>query len=369
MNKVLHVLTDTNVGGAGRYLFNLLVGFPSKNYEFLVACPGGGELERELKARGIRYFTLTGGESSLSFKHVGELFHIIKSEHVNIVHTHASLSGRIAGRLAGCRVILTRHGLNTNSKGPIKRFLSYVIARMFTDKIIAISRAVKINLIETGVPADMIKIIHNGIDLSRFELIEPKLRGELGLSDDIPIIGVVARIVLEKGYEYILKAMPKVLQSFPSTLLVIVGDGPLKAQMQELAVKLGIDRNTVFLGYKRDIENLIADFDVFVLPSVSEGLGLSLLEAMALGKPVIATEVGGIPEVVKNGKNGLLVPPRDEEALAMAILKILSSRDFGLRLGQVAKDTVYEKFSAQSMALQTAKLYDDILPLNGEPNR
>jgi len=369
MNKVLHVLTDTNIGGAGRYLFNLLAGLPSKKYEFFVACPGGGELEKELKAREIRYFTLTGGESSLSFKHVKEILRIIKKERIDIVHTHASLSGRIAGRMAGCRVILTRHGLDIKNKGLIKRLIAYIIARIFTDKIIAISRAVKINLIETGVPADMIKIIHNGIDLSRFDLIEPTLRLELGLSNDTTIIGVVARIVGEKGYEYILKAMPKVLELHPSALLVIVGDGPLKAQMQELAGKLGIYENTIFLGYRRDVEKLVADFDLFVLPSINEGLGLSLLEAMALGKPVIATEVGGIPEVIKNGKNGLLIPPGDEKALAMAILKILSSKDFSRKLGQVAKETVYEKFSAISMAQKTVELYDDILRMNGDPSR
>lgn len=368
MIKVLHVLTDTNVGGAGRYLFNLIAGWPSEDCDFVVACPGGGELERELKDKRIKYYTLSGGESSIKFKHVVELFQIIKREHIDIVHTHASLSGRIAGRLAGCRVILTRHGISTGNKGFIKRLLSYAIARMFTDKIIAISRAVKIDLIETGVPADMIKIIHNGIDLSKIHGTGHSLREELGVSNDIPLIGIVARIVWEKGYEYAIKAMPPVLKQYPSALLVVVGDGPLKLKMQELAKKLSIDKNIVFLGYRRDVEKLVSDFDVFVLPSVSEGLGLSLLEAMALGKPVIATEVGGIPEVIKNESNGLLVNPRDEGALALGILRILSSKDFSRSLAESAKKTVYEKFSAQSMAFHTAELYKDILHMNGGIN-
>jgi glycosyltransferase involved in cell wall biosynthesis len=366
MIKVLHVLTDTNVGGAGRYLFNLLSKWPSKNFDFIVACPGGGEMEKELKARNIKYISLTGGESSISLVHIKELISIIRRHKIDIVHTHASLSGRIAGRLTGSRVVLTRHGLSPVKNDAFHRFISWLVAKMFTDKIIAISRAVKINLIETGIPAEMITTIHNGIDLSPLENVEPILRKELGIAQDIPIIGIVARLVWQKGYEYAIKAMPFVLKRYPRAILVIIGDGHLKNKLQDLVKELSVEKNVLFLGYRRDVEKIMADFDVFVLPSISEGLGLSLLEAMALGKPVVATEVGGMPEVVKSGISGLLVAPKDSEALATGILKILSSKEMSRRMATAAKKTVYEKFSAQSMAALTEKLYTKILYRNGE---
>lgn len=365
MKKVLHVLTDTNMGGAGRYLFNLLANWDYDRYEVVVACPKAGELERQLKAKGIRVFALSGGENSLEFKHVGELMRIISEEKVDIVHTHASLAGRIAGKLSGCHIVMTRHGLKKVKKDIVHRVGTAIMTRALTDNIIAISRAVKINLMEAGVPADMIKIIYNGLDLDKFKDVKPRMRRDFNLTGG-PIIGTVARLVPEKGHEYAIKAMPGVIKEFPGAHLVIIGDGPLKENLQRMSEELGVDEHVSFLGYQVQVESLEADFDVFVLPSVSEGLGLALLEAMALGKPVVASEVGGIPEVVKNGISGLLVPPADEKALAQAIVSILSSKQRAYSLGEAARKAVYEKFSARVMVERTMEIYDKILRKTGE---
>jgi len=365
MKKVLHVLTDTNIGGAGRYIFNLLSAWDYGRFEVMAACPAGGELERQLRQRGVRVLTISGGERSLEFQHIGEIRKIISRENVDVVHTHASFAGRIAGRLSGCKVVLTRHGLGNGKKDVIHRTATAILSEIFTDSIIAISRAVKISLMEAGVPADMIKIIYNGIDLSGFNSIEPRLKKDFRLAGS-PIIGIVARLVPEKGYVYALKAQAIVLKEFPEAQMVIVGDGPLRNKLEDMARELGIAGNVVFLGYQDHVESLIAGFDAFVLPSISEGMGLSLLEAMALGKPVVATEVGGIPEVVKKGVNGLLVPPEDEGSLAKAITNILSSRQMAFSLGQAARSTVFEKFSARTMAEKTMEIYDKILQKTGE---
>ncbi|HHW03881.1 MAG TPA: glycosyltransferase family 4 protein [Thermoanaerobacterales bacterium] len=366
MKKVLHVITDTNIGGAGRYLFNLLSGWDYDRYEVMVACPAGGQLEEQLRQKNIKVFELSGGEKSLKFEHIKELMGIISREKIDIVHTHASFAGRIAGKLSGCRVVLTRHGLGQCKKGFVQRTITGILSRIFTDAIIAISRAVKISMMETGVPADMIKIIYNGIDVSEFNSIEPRLKKEFNLVEKSPIVGIVARLVPEKGYEYALKAMPAVLKKFPGAVMVIVGDGPLRKALEDLCLDLGIHEHVIFLGYQDRVETLEADFDVFLLPSVSEGLGLSLLEAMALAKPVVATEVGGIPEVVKSGVNGLLVPPRDPSAIAEAIIRILSSKQMAYSLGQAAKNTVFDRFSARYMAEKTMEVYDKILQKTGE---
>jgi glycosyltransferase involved in cell wall biosynthesis len=361
MDKILHVLTDTNIGGAGRYFFNLVSSMDKSRFEIVAACPAGGELERQIKLKGIPTFQLTGGESSFSKVHVREIYNIISKQKIDIVHTHASFSGRIAGKLAGCKVVLTRHGLARSDTGIINRGLTYLLSKMFTDKIIAVSRAVKINLIETGVPADMINIIHNGIDLSSLESPKPVLRSKYKIPIDTPVVGIVARLVIEKGYEYALRAIKYVKKEYPNVLLVVVGDGPQEHYLKSLCNELDLTKNVIFLGYKQNVENIVADFDVFVLPSVSEGLGLAMLEAMAIERPVIATEVGGIPEVIKHKYNGMLVPPKDEKALADYIIHVLSSPDEARTMGKNAKITIIERFSAKSMAKKTSDIYEEIL--------
>lgn len=355
MIKVLHVLSDTNIGGAGRYLFNLISSQDNNRLEVIVACPGGGELERQLKSQGVKVFTLEGGERSINLGQVKELLKIISREKIDIVHTHASFAGRIAAKLAGCKVVMTRHGLGSGEHGLIKRTATRLLSNLFTDHIIAISRAVKISLIESGVPADMTTIIHNGIDLSKFDNVLPILRKELGLDSDIPVIGMVARLVPEKGYEYAINAFYQVLKVYSSARLVIVGDGPLKRHLKNICVKLGIKDKIFFLGYRRQVENIVADFDVFILPSISEGLGLALLEAMALRKPVVASEVGGIPEVVKNNVNGLLVPPGNDRYLADRIIEVLSNNVMSKAMGIEAQKTVSERFSSQNMIKKLRK--------------
>lgn len=361
MIKVLHVLSDTNVGGAGRYIFNLLSNKEETSFEASVACPKGGKLEKELRNRSIKVFALEGGESSTNMSQIKSLRRIISQEKFDIVHTHASFAGRIAGKMAGAKVVMTRHSLISGRTSLIKRMITRLISRIFTDKIIAISRAVKINLIESGVPADMITIIYNGIDTTKFEGIKGTLRKELNTAPDIPIIGMVARLVPEKGYEYAINAFYRVLKDYPNALLVIIGSGSLEKSLKNMCSELGIENNVVFMGYRQDVENLMADFDLFVLSSVSEGLGLSLLEAMALGKPVVATITGGIPEVIKDGTNGLLVQPGNDVYLAENMVKILSDRDLARRLGDEAKKTVVEKFSSKTMIEKTEKVYQEVL--------
>ncbi|MFY9413268.1 MAG: glycosyltransferase [Tepidanaerobacteraceae bacterium] len=364
MIRVLHVLTDTNIGGAGRYLFNLLSHRGDSPFEIIVACPGGGELERQLRDKGIKVYTLQGGESSAKLGHIKRIRQIISREKVDIVHTHASLAGRIAGKLSGCKVVMTRHGMGRGENGPAKRLITRIISKFFTDRIISISRAVKIDLIDSGVPADMISTIYNGIDLSKFADIKGTLREKLGLSPEIPVVGIVARLVPEKGYEYAINAFYHVLKVFPSARLVIVGDGPLEESLKEMCARLGITDNVAFMGYRPDVESLEADFDVFVLPSISEGLGLALLEAMALGKPAVATETGGIPEVIKHEANGMLVPPGNDKYLAEAIIKVLSDKELAKSLGLAAQKTVFERFSSRTMIEKVEKLYMEILRRN-----
>ncbi|TYP57817.1 glycosyltransferase family 4 protein [Thermosediminibacter litoriperuensis] len=367
MRRVLHVITDTNIGGAGRYLLNLLSAWDIDRYDIAVACPAGGELEKRLKSLGVRVFPLDGGEKSFRISHVRELLRIIAREKIDLVHTHASLSGRIAGRLSGCRVILTRHWMGQkNEMGFVRRLINRIVYRLLTDRVIAVSRAVKVSLIDIGAPAGIIKTVYNGIQLPAYSgELESTIRQELGIPENTPLIGIVARLVPEKGHEFAIRAMPGILERFPGARLILVGDGPHKGYLEDLCEKLQVKDKVIFLGFRKDVENVAGAFDVVLMPSVNEALGLALLETMALGKPVIASEVGGIPEVIKNGYNGILVPPGNVEVLTEKVIELLCWEELRRSLGREAKDTIYRKFTARIMAEKTMEVYDEIIGSKG----
>ncbi|MCG0275301.1 MAG: glycosyltransferase family 4 protein [Thermosediminibacteraceae bacterium] len=362
MSKVLHVITDTNIGGAGRYLLNLLSAWQEDRYSVAVACPAGGELEKRLKSLGIKVFTLKGGEKSFRFSHVVELLKIIAREKVDLIHTHASLSGRVAGKLMGCKVVMTRHWMGKKSEmGFLRRLLNRIVYSLLTDRVIAVSRAVKVSLIEIGVPARIIKTVYNGIQIPNFSGDGSELRRELNIPENVPLIGIIARLVPEKGHEFAIKALPSILEKFPDARLVLVGDGPYRGYLEDLCGRIGVKDKVIFLGYRTDVERIAVDFDVILMPSVSEGLALALLEVMALGKPVVASAVGGLPEVIKNGHNGILVPPGDIKVLAEKVIELLNSSELRNRLGQKAKDTILSKFTARVMAESTREVYDEVM--------
>ncbi|WP_422448942.1 glycosyltransferase family 4 protein [Thermoanaerobacterium sp. DL9XJH110] len=361
MKRVLHVLFDTAPDTAGKYLLNLISGWGQPPFEILAACPAGYKWEQNLKEKGVKCFELKAESASSGYSAVKELTDIISAEKVDMVHSHGGFSGPLAGRLTGCRVVVTRHTPLGGGKGIFHYWSARLFTAFFVDAIIAVSRAVKISLMEAGVPAGKIKIIYNGIE-------PPGLNGRAGTQAKNPGAGPASHVIAAggglfpgKGHEYLLKAMPLVLEKFPDSRLIIPGEGPLKPQLENLCRNLGIASRVKFVCGAESMNFLTVAADVFVFPSPEEGPGFEILEAMAAGKPVVAAEAGGATEAVKNGVSGLLVPPEDERSLAFGIIKILSSGDLALKLGKAARNTVIEKFSAEIMACKTGELYEKIL--------
>ena len=205
--------------------------------------------------------------------------------------------------------------------------------------------------------------IHSGIDLAYFRSVrvDPAVkRKELGLPPEGPIVGTVGRLVPIKGLEWLLKAAPRVLAEFPQACFVIIGDGPMLGELRELTAILGIGLRVVFLGAREDVPECLAAFDLFVLPSLNEGMGRVLLEAMAVGCPVVATRVGGIPDIVADRTTGLLVPPRDDRALAEAILTLLRDRSRRVAYGEAARRHVDGRFDVETMVRNIERLYDEV---------
>jgi glycosyltransferase involved in cell wall biosynthesis len=252
--------------------------------------------------------------------------HDIEAVHFHTAHAHTL--GLLAAQRTGVPYrFLTRrvdfhihrHPLNRWKYGPA------------VTAIMAISEGVRRVLQDDGIPAERIVTVPSGIDLERIERVpDPSgLRSELGIPEGAPVVGMVAALAPHKDHDTFLRAAAMVKESLPAARFLIVGDGPLRAELERFSRSSGLSQEIIFTGFREDALTLTRLLDIFVLSSYEEGLGTSLLDAMALGRPLVATDVGGIPEALLDGRNGLLVPPRDPGALAGAIVKL--GRDPGLR--------------------------------------
>jgi glycosyltransferase involved in cell wall biosynthesis len=227
------------------------------------------------------------------------------------------------------------------------------------DAIIAISEGVKKVLLDSDIPSSLIHVIPSGIDFSPFEEVASRdfLRREFSLAPDDYLVGIVAALEDAKGHTYLIQASRILREQAPKIKIIIVGTGPLEIELDRQAHELGVDDMVFFLGFREDVPRILASLDLFVLSSYREGLGTSLLDAMASRLPVVATQAGGIPDVVIHQKTGLLVPPRDSAALAQAILTLYNDRELAARLGEKGYEVVHQKFSAEAMAGQIIDLY------------
>lgn len=228
------------------------------------------------------------------------------------------------------------------------------------DRVIAVSRAIEQKLIEEGRTGTEVSVIYNGVDLQRYDHQAPccTLREEYGLPAEGPIVGVVARLESEKGHPTLLDAWPAVLAAQPTATLLIVGEGSRREELEAQARALEIAERVVFTGRREDVPAVTAALDVAVLPSYREAQGLVILEAMALGRPVVATRVGGIPEMVEDGVTGLLVPAHDSQALAAAIVRLLTDHSLADVIGRAGHDLVHDRFCVELMVSAVEDIYD-----------
>ncbi|MDI6709614.1 MAG: glycosyltransferase family 4 protein [Thermoanaerobacterales bacterium] len=373
--RVLQVIRPA-AGGMKNHLLTLVrAAVPS--YEVLVACPPG-ELAAEAEAAGAEVIPvpLRGELNPVSDARCAyHLARAVRHLRIDLVHVHgakAGLVGRPAARLGGVRgIIYTVHNSILYEDWPAwKRWmLAHAEAGLsrLTDRIITVSENLRRELIEReGIEASRIVTIYNGIAPGRFDAgsgARTAIRWELGLAGDAPVIGTVARLAPQKGITYLIRALALLRERMPDVRGVVVGDGPLRATLEREAEECGVP--VVFAGYRTDIPALMAAFDVFVLPSVTEGLPLIVLEAMASGRAVVATAVGGLPEAVAEGETGLLVPPKDPDALCAALQFLLNAPGGMARMGAAGRERVFRMFTSERMVQKTLDVYRQILGTTG----
>lgn len=312
--------------------------------------------------------------SKFSFAYIPKLIHLIKKDRIHLVHTHecrGNLFGFITAKIARIKMIVTRHEIYLPSWLQGKRRLekrTYMLIDKilfnWVDKIIAVSEKVREEIISSqGVNPDKVTTVHVGVDLKRFvkKKNDIRLQKRLKIEKEYLLVGSVGRLVPEKGYEYLLKAVEIIKPTIRKVKFIIVGDGPEMGKLKILSEKIGLSDKILFLGRRTDVPAWINLMDIFVLPSLTEGLPVVLLEAMAMRKPVVATNVGGIPEVITHMQNGVLVSPCNSQQLAEVLIDLLGNKSIRESLAREAQKTVEHKFNLEMMVEKTYNLYQEVL--------
>jgi L-malate glycosyltransferase len=328
-----------------------------RGYDCVIACPPHSALYQRAQEAGLPTRTLPMRYEG-DVVAVWQLRNYLRREQVDILHMHAPHAHTV-GLLASLRLSHVHQVVSRRVDfQPLRNVLSRWKYLRPAAHYVAVSEAVKRILVDSGIATCRVQTIHSGIDLQRFDdMVSAPALFPAGTR----VVGTVGHLAGHKGHRYLLEAMPYLLQLEPRVGLVIVGDGKLRGALEAQAASLGIAERVCFTGFRRDVLALMQQFEVFVFSSYLEGLGTAMLDAMALRKPVVATRAGGIPEVVQDGVTGLLVPPREPQALAQAVHRLLHQPELGQRFGNAGCKRVEQYFTAQQMAAQTLQLYRRLL--------
>ncbi len=393
-NTVMHVITRFDKGGSAQNTYLSVLGL-KRNY-FHTVLVSGRTLESEMKSEevealnediqilqseNIEFIQCPSLVRKVNIiKDIRALIYIVKiirKHKPQIVHTHTSkagLLGRLAAKLCRVPIILhTPHGhVFFGYFGPIQSKLFILLEKLvslITDRIVTLTdREKRDHLVAKIAKKDKFAVIFSGVDLRKFKeislLMKLEIKQKMGIPERSQIVGTIGRLVPVKGHEYFIEAAQYILLKHPDTYFIIVGDGPLKEDLEKKAQNFGIGNNILFLGWREDIDVILSLFDIFVLSSLNEGMGRVLVEAMALAKPIVASDVGGIPDLVIHNKNGLLVPPKKSKELADNVLILMDNKKKREELGNEGKG-IASKYSADKMVTQIICLYTDLLRTKG----
>lgn len=360
--KILHLITELELGGAERLLTTMLPRFDRARFDVSVAyLYGDAPLRAELEKNGVRVIKLDT-KGKLDVAGFSRLAQLLRDERIDILHTHliqADLLGFFAARRAGVPVIVsTKHNTHYfRSHGMWLPKLDAFVNRRLS-RIIAVSEAVKQFYVQTQkLGADHIEVIHNGIDLDQFCDASPIAKSELGVDDSDLLVCSVGSLTQKKGHSVLLQAWPDISKACPRARLLLVGDGPLRSELEQRAHALGSGERVRFLGRRQDVPSILATADLFVLPSLWEGFGIAVVEAMAAGVAVVASDVDGVREIVRHERDGLLVPSGEPGKLADAVVSLLGAPNRAKALSEEGRRRA-DEFSIQQTVERLQKLYE-----------
>lgn len=376
---VAYFITELNIGGAEKVLTHFLGTLDRSEYDPVVICLYGGNssIADEIRLLNIPVYDLQM-TSKWRLDVIWRLYRLLRNLKPVILHSslfHANVLGRIVGRLAGVPIIISCRQ-NISIGGQWRELLNRYTVTL-DDAVIAVCELARITEIEqTNISPDRVVTIYNAIDITHLAIEQAtarqQIRQEFQIAEDTFLMGTVCRFHPQKGLAHWVDAFALIQQRLedPAKVhLILVGDGELRLQLEEKVRSLGLTESVTFTGFRTDIPQILAAFDLFVLPSLWEGLSVVVLEAMASGLPVVATSVGGTPELVIDGETGLLVPPNDSSALSTAILALVQDEFLRNEMGRRGVEQVRQKFSAQTAVQATTALYKRLLNERIYPQR
>lgn len=370
MNKICHILTDKNIGGAGRWLLYYLKYCNRDEFDVTVILPKDSQLAREAEKTGIKLILLEGmKETSFDKQSIGILTEVLKKEKPDLVHTHASFSARIAAKKAKIPfVVSTKHCMEGKSSGFWKKKIKGFLNQRYSNKMIAVSNAVKESMIDGGTHSDQIITLYNGVELLPLITEEKKkeIKKKYGIEEGKFLVGMLARLEEIKDHPTFLRGIKRILETTEEMTFLIAGTGTQEQNLKNMAKEMGISNHVIFTGFVQEIELLTSILDLNVITSKEEALCLSILEGMGAGVPAVGTDSGGIREVIRTGYNGELVPVGDWEKLADKILYVAANQDVYHEYSKNAKKMVQEQFLAEELVKKLEQYYLEWCGSNGK---
>ena len=361
---ILQIYHDTGPGGAEQMIVDLCRWLRLQGHRLTVVTSKEGWLSQRLAESEIEALVIPK-RRRLDFTRLGQILRVARERQVDVIHAHEfqSIVGAAMVALWGrFPLVATVHGREYIASR--RRRVLIRLAGQMCRQLVAVSQATRDFLVrDLKIPQSKVTTIYNGVDAERYKQVsaDEKTRQALGIPAGARVIGTVGSLYPVKGQTYLLQAMARVVHRFPQTVCLIAGRGELSEALRREANALNLNGNLKLLGYRTDVPELLSAMELFVLPSLSEGLPLSLLEAQACGLPVVASDVGGNSEVVEEGKSGYLVPPSHSDVLADRILSLLENPATAVAMGDHGRKRVQEIFSLQSMARNYLSLYRSCL--------
>lgn len=353
---IVHVDSGLHWRGSQHQIIYTMEAQIDRGHEVMLVCPPGVPLAHyagDLKFPVIE-ITMRSEFDAVAILRLAHTFRTIKPQVVHLQSAHAHVLGGLAARMAGIPAVVLSRRLDNPIKGKIARW-KY---RHLCDSVISVSDGVKDVLVDAGIKSELISTVHSSVPNSfwQYDADGERIRSEFGL-DSTQVITAVGHIERRKGIDTLIDAMPRILQEVPNARALIVGGGSHRRRIEDRVTAMGLVGEVILPGFRNDIPDILAASDVVVSPSYLEGCCNSLMEAMAAGRPLIGTKVGGTPEIIEHWVNGLLIPPKDPEALAWAAVRILKDRKLAADFGKAGRRIVREKFSVDMMVEDTLQVY------------
>ena len=370
--RIVYTVLDGRMSGGQVICGNIMTTACDSGHDVCLVTPNRGEFTDELAEKNIDVYTIPM-ERTFHFSQAIVFARFLRDWNADLVHCHAAVTGtilaRIGAKIAGVPLISHVHIENKFSDVYWIRKLQIILYNLtanFVDHILAISNATKLSLVNQGITDNRITVIHNGVQIPEkvVDVAEIKqIKKSLGLKADSKIIGMVARLCPIKGQKEFIYSAHNICDDFSDVEFVIIGEdyefnGEFRNELQELVDNLGLVNVVHFLGYRNDVKNILSCFDVFVLPSWIEGFPVTILEAMAARKPVVATDVGGVSEIISNYQTGLLIPEKDVLRLTVAIVSLLNDSRKASLISETGYRYVLNNFSHDHMWTQISRLYE-----------